>query len=104
VVARWDEARGRGEPIPLDGVDVTRPAEDGVLQRVVRSLVAYWHSSNQRWVGAQVTARLELLTDPDVTVFPSATSNVTGRAVGVARKVGDRKTTVRDAGPQSSVT
>ena len=100
VVARWDEARGRGEPVPLDGVDLSRPAGDGVRQRVVPSLVAYHHSGQRRWVGAQVTERPELLTDPDVTVFQSTKSNVTGRAVDIARTVGDRKITARDAATQ----
>ena len=100
VVARWDDARGRGEPVPLDGVDLTRPAGSGVRQRVVPSLVAYSHGGNQRWVGAQVAERPELLTDPDVTVFQSTKSNVTGRAVDVGRTVGDRKITARDAATQ----
>jgi molecular chaperone DnaK (HSP70) len=94
VVARWDAARGRGEPVPLDGVDVTRPAGDGVHQRVVPSLVAYSNTGTRRWLGAQVT---NLLTDPDVTVFQSTKSNVTGRTVDVARAVGERRITARDA-------
>jgi molecular chaperone DnaK (HSP70) len=100
VVARWDETRGRGEPVPLDGIDLTRPAGAGVRQRVVPSLVAYHHSRPQRWLGAQVAERPELLTDPDVTVFQSTKSNVTGRAVDIARTVGDRKITARDAATQ----
>jgi molecular chaperone DnaK (HSP70) len=100
VVARWDEARGRGEPVPLDGVDLSRPAGSGVRQRVVPSLVAYSHTGQQRWLGAQVTERPELLTDPDVTVFQSTKTNVTGRAVDIARTVGDRKITARDAATQ----
>ena len=100
VVARWDEARGRGEPVPLDGVDLSRAAGSGVTQRVVPSLVAYSHTSQQRWLGAQVTARPELLSDPDVTVFQSTKSNVTGRAIDVARTVGDRKITARAAATQ----
>lgn len=97
VVARWDEARGRGEPVPLDGVDVSRPAGGGVRQRVVPSLVAYSNTGQQRWLGAQVT---DLLTDPDVTVFQSTKTNVTGRAVDIARTVGDRRITARDAATQ----
>lgn len=100
VVARWDEALGRGEPVPLDGVDLTRPVGSGVRQRVVPSLVAYSHTGNQRWVGAQVAERPELLTDPNVTVFQSTKSNVTGRAIDIGRTVGDRKITARDAATQ----
>jgi molecular chaperone DnaK (HSP70) len=100
VVARWDEARGRGEPVPLDGVDLTRSAGRGVRQRVVPSLVAYSHSGARRWLGAQVAQRPELLNDPDVTVFQSTKSNVTGRAIDIARTVGDRKITARDAATQ----
>ncbi|GAB1510406.1 Hsp70 family protein [Actinophytocola sp. KF-1] len=100
VVARWDDVRGRGEPVPLDGVDTSRPAGTGVTQRVVPSLIAYHHGGQQRWVGAQVVARPELLSDPDVTVFQSTKSNVTGRAIDVARHVGDRKVTAREAATQ----
>ena len=97
VVARWDDARGRGEPIPLDGIDLTRSAGSGVRQRVVPSLVAYSHTGGQRWLGAQVSERPELLSDPDVTVFQSTKSSVTGRAIDIARTVGDRKIKARDA-------
>jgi molecular chaperone DnaK (HSP70) len=97
VVARWDEARGRGEPVPLDGVDLTRAAGSGVRQRVVPSLVAYSHTDGRRWVGAQVLDRPQLRSDPDVTVFQSTKSNVTGRAIDIARTVGDRKITAREA-------
>jgi molecular chaperone DnaK (HSP70) len=97
VVARWDAARGRGEPVPLDGVDLSRSAGSGIRQRVVPSLVAYSHTGGRRWLGAQVLERPELLSDPDVTVFQSTKSNVTGRAIDIARTVGDRKITAREA-------
>jgi molecular chaperone DnaK (HSP70) len=100
VVARWDEARGRGEPVPLDGVDLSRPAGEGVRQRVVPSLVAFSHSGSRRWLGAQVIERPELWDDPDVTVFQSTKTNVTGRAIDIARRVGDRKVTAREAATQ----
>jgi molecular chaperone DnaK (HSP70) len=100
VVARWDETLGRGEPIPMDGVDLTREADRGIRQRVVPSLIAYSRRDDRRWLGAQVTTRPDLLTDPDVTVFQSTKSNVTGRAVDIARTVGDRKITGRDAATQ----
>jgi molecular chaperone DnaK (HSP70) len=100
VVARWDEARGRGEPVPLDGIDLIREAGAGVTQRVVPSLIAYRHDSPQRWVGAQVASRPELSDDPSVAVFQSAKATVTGRAVDIARRVGARKITGREAATQ----
>jgi molecular chaperone DnaK (HSP70) len=98
VVARWNENLGRGEAVPLAGIDLSREAGVGVTQRVVPSLIAYRHGGDQRWVGAQVTS--EMVTDPDVTVFQSAKSNVTGRAVDIARTVGERRITGRDAATQ----
>jgi molecular chaperone DnaK (HSP70) len=100
VVARWDDDLGRGEPVPLEGIDLFREAGQGVSQRVIPSLIAYSHDGDRRWVGAQVASRPELLADPGVTVFQSAKSNVTGRAVDIARTVGDRKITGRDAATQ----
>ncbi|HEX6358153.1 Hsp70 family protein [Actinophytocola sp.] len=96
VVARWDEARGRGEPVPLDGIDLTRSG-GGVRQRVVPSLLAYSNTGTQRWLGAQVVDRFA---DPDVTVFQSTKSNVTGRAVDIPRAVGSRRITAREAATQ----
>lgn len=100
VVARWDEDSGRGEPVPLDGIDLVREAGDGVTQRVVPSLIAYAHDGGRRWVGAQVATRPDLLGHPGVTVFQSAKSHVTGRAVDIPRTVGDRKITGREAATQ----
>jgi molecular chaperone DnaK (HSP70) len=100
VVARWDGSLGRGTPVPLDGIDEFRAAGDGVMQRVVPSLIAFRAGSSQRWVGAQVAARPELLDDPSVAVFQSAKAAVTGRAVDIARRLGDRKITGRDAATQ----
>ncbi|MEO3840588.1 Hsp70 family protein [Streptomyces sp. B22F1] len=97
VVARWDEARGCGVPIPLDGVDLTRDGARGVAQRVIPSLLAYHHDGDRRWLGAQVTGRPGLLSDPDVTVFQATKSNVTGRAVDIPRTVGGRRISGRDA-------
>jgi molecular chaperone DnaK (HSP70) len=100
VVARWDENRDRGEPVPLDGIDLVREADRGITQRVVPSLIAYRHGADQRWIGSQVLSRPELLADPEVTVFQSTKSNLTGRAVDIGRLVGDRKITGRDAATQ----
>jgi molecular chaperone DnaK (HSP70) len=98
VVAHWDEGEGRGEPVPMDGIDMSRPVGEGVTQRVIPSLIAYSHDGNRRWVGAQV--RPEMLSDPDVSVFQSSKSNVTGRAIDIPRRVGNRKITGRDAATQ----
>lgn len=100
VVARWDESRGRGEPVHLDGIDLMRETGGGIRQRVVPSLVAYRHSGRQRWIGAQVCGRPDLLSDPDVAVFQSTKTSVTGRAVDIARTVGDRRITARQAATQ----
>jgi molecular chaperone DnaK (HSP70) len=100
VVARWDEARSVGEPIPLDGVDLDRAADVGVRQRVVPSLLAYSHADDRRWLGAQVLTQPELLTRPDVTVFQSTKSAVTGRVVDVPRVVGARRLSAREAATQ----
>ena len=64
VVARWNENSGRGEPVPLDGIDLIREAGEGVTQRVVPSLIAYTDGGDQRWVGAQVAGRPELIDQP----------------------------------------
>jgi molecular chaperone DnaK (HSP70) len=100
VVARWDDALGRGEPVPIAGIDLSRPAGEGVTQRVIPSLIAYSHDGDRRWVGAQVTSRPELLADRAVSVFQSSKSNVTGRAVDIPRRVGKRKITGRGAATQ----
>jgi molecular chaperone DnaK (HSP70) len=99
VVARWDEARSVGEPIPLDGVDLLRDAE-GVRQRVIPSLLAYSHAGDRRWLGAQVADQPGLLGRSDVTVFSSTKSAVTGRVVDIPRAVGDRRVSARDAATQ----
>jgi molecular chaperone DnaK (HSP70) len=96
VVARWVEHLGRGEPISLDGVDLVRPGHRGVGQRVIPSLVAYSPRDDRRWLGAQVLG----LTDPDVAVFQSTKSNVTGRSVDIARRVGERRISGREAATQ----
>jgi len=96
VVARWVEHLGRGEPVSLDGVDLVRPGHLGVDQRVIPSLVAYSPSHDRRWLGAQVLG----LTDPDVAVFQSTKSNVTGRTVDIARRVGERRISGREAATQ----
>jgi hypothetical protein len=57
-------------------------------------------AGDQRWVGAQVASRPGLLADPAVSVFQATKSNVTGRAVDIARTVGDRKITGREAATQ----
>jgi len=100
VVARWDEAHGRGEPVPLDGIDLTREAGTGVTQRVVPSLIAYGRDRDRRWIGAQVATRPELLDDPTVTVFEATKSNVTERAADIPRIVGGRRISGRDAAGQ----
>ncbi|HVQ96858.1 MAG TPA: Hsp70 family protein [Mycobacteriales bacterium] len=100
VVARWDEARSTGEPIPLDGIDLNREAQPGVLQRVVPSLLAYSHADERRWLGAQVLTQPDLLTRPDVSVFQSTKSAVTGRVVDIPRSVGERRISARDAATQ----
>jgi molecular chaperone DnaK (HSP70) len=100
VVARWDENLGRGEPVPIAGIDLSREAADGVSQRVIPSLIAYSHSGEQRWVGAQVANRPGMLSDPGVSVFRSSKAVVTGRAVDIPRRVGDRKITGREAATQ----
>lgn len=100
VVARWDDQLGDATPVTLDGVSLTREAGRGVRQQVIPSLLAYSHRSDQRWLGAQVALRPELLTEPDVTVFKSTKSNVTGRAVDIPRRVGGRKVSARQAATQ----
>lgn len=99
VVARWDESRSVPEPIPLDGVDVLRDGA-GVRQRAVPSLLAYAHGDDRRWLGGQVLASPDLLTSPDVTVFQSTKSAVTGRVVDVPRMVGARRIGARQAATQ----
>jgi molecular chaperone DnaK (HSP70) len=100
VVARWDDALGRGEPVPLEGIDLVRKAGAGVAQRVVPSLIAYGADGTRRWIGSQVTTRQELLDDPAVGVFQATKSNLTGRAADIPRAVGERKVTGREAATQ----
>lgn len=100
VVARWDADNGRGEPIPLDGVDLAREAGQGVHQRVVPSLIAYSHGDDRRWLGAQVHRNPELRDGDGVSVFRSTKANVTGRVIDIGRPVGERKITARDAATQ----
>jgi hypothetical protein len=82
VVARWDDGLARGEPVPLDGVDLTREAGRGVSQRVIPSLIAYRHGGDQRWVGAQVASRPDLLADPAVSVLQPARGGRLARGPG----------------------
>jgi molecular chaperone DnaK (HSP70) len=98
VVARWNAELGRGEPVPLAGIDLVREAGQGVTQRVVPSLIAYGGREGQRWVGAQVTSRPELHDAP--ALFQWTKGAVTGRTADVARRVGDRKITMREAATQ----
>lgn len=100
VVARWDEAAGRGEPVPLDGIDLVREAGTGVAQRLIPSLIAYGHDGRRRWLGAQVANGQTLLDDPAVSVFQATKSNLTGRAADVPREVGERRVSGRDAATQ----
>ena len=100
VIARWDEAAGRGEPVPLPGLDLVRDGAAGVTQRVVPSLIAFSRHGEQRWTGARVTADPRLLADSTVTVFQSMKTHVTGRAVDIPRTVGDQKITSRMAAAQ----
>lgn len=97
VVARWDERAGRGEPVPLDGIDLIRDGAGDVSQRVIPSLIAFSCDSDIRWVGAQVTMRPDLLADPTAAVFASSKAAVTGRAVDIPRNVGGRRISNRAA-------
>ncbi|WP_282693614.1 Hsp70 family protein [Streptomyces sp. CC208A] len=100
VVARWDHALDRGEPIPLEGLDLLRDGSGGVHQRVIPSLIAFTADGERRWTGAGVTQNPALLDDPRVAVFQSTKSSVTGQAVDVPRTVGARKLSNREAATQ----
>ncbi|QKG21656.1 Hsp70 family protein [Actinomadura verrucosospora] len=95
VVAGWDHGADRAEPVPLPGLDLEREGADGVRQRVVPSRIAFSATSERRWVGAQVTPRIE--DAPATEVFQSTKSAVTGRAVDVPRRLGGRAVTGRQA-------
>lgn len=93
VVARWNDTTGTGEAIPLSGVEIVREA--GALQRVVPSLIAYSCVDDRRWLGAQVTPALRA--DPEVAVFRSTKTAITGRVLDLPRPVGDRRVTAARA-------
>jgi molecular chaperone DnaK len=95
VVAGWDDAQDQAAPLPLDGIDTTRTT-DGRVQRVVPSLIAY--HPERRWLGAQVTA--ELLDARDVAVFQATKSAITGKAIDVPVRVGERSIGAREAATQ----
>lgn len=92
VVARWPDGAPQGESIPLEGIDLVRPAGEGVTQRVVPSLVAYDHSDDRRrWIGAQVAEAPDLRARPGITVFEATKATVTGRIADIPRSVGERR-------------
>lgn len=95
VVARWDSALDRGEPIILDGLDLLRSASAGINQRVVPSRIAYAVDSQATAVGAKVTE--EMFTDPRYVVFRSTKSVITGRIKDISRAVGARSISPREA-------
>ncbi|GAB2578884.1 Hsp70 family protein [Streptomyces capparidis] len=97
VVARWDHALDRGEPVPLDGLDLLREGAPGVRQRVIPSLIAFGATGDRRWTGAAVARDSELFADPDVEVFRSTKSSVTGQSVDIPRAVGARRVSNREA-------
>src|SRR5690606_6998719 len=96
VVARWDHARDRGEPIPLPGLDLARDGGRGVDPRVVPSRVAFAAGGGRRGVGARVTP--DVGDDPDVTAFQSMKGAVTGRIRDLPPRLrGGRTVTAREA-------
>jgi molecular chaperone DnaK (HSP70) len=95
VVAQWNEELGRGEPVPLGGIDLVREASRGITQRVIPSLIAYGPDDGHRFVGAQVLSRPELRDGPGL--FQWTKGAVTGRTADITRRVGDRKITMRQA-------
>jgi len=95
VVARWDEALDRGEPIDLGGLDLLRPGAAGVMQRVVPSVIAYASTDGERVAGARVTP--EMFTDPGFAVFRSTKSVITGRIKDIPRVVGGKAVSPRQA-------
>ncbi|MFI5914130.1 Hsp70 family protein [Dactylosporangium sp. NPDC051541] len=96
VVAGWDAAGQRAEPIPLPGYDVVREPVPGLLQRVVPSVVGYRIGPDGR-VGTALGAGG--LTDPGPggTVFRSMKANLAGRVADVPRTVGGHRITGRQA-------
>lgn len=120
VVAGWDAATDRGEPVPLEGLDLSREGDRGINQRVIPSVIAYSASGATRWVGAQVagvsggagaavpgsmppalpgTTALggTAVESVPAHVFESTKSAITGRSVDVPRTVGARRISARDA-------
>ncbi|WP_405088330.1 Hsp70 family protein [Microbispora sp. NBC_01389] len=95
VVARWDEVVDRGEPIPLNGLDLTREGHRGIDQRVIPSKIAYSSTDNKSWIGAQVTHSMH--DNAEVVVFQSTKSAVTGRAIDIPRTFGINKISGRQA-------
>lgn len=95
VVAGWNQALDRGEPIPLPGLDLAREGSRGIDQRVIPSRIAYSVTRPQPWVGAQVTPDLD--DDPDTEVFQSTKSTITGRTIDIPRHIGDRAVSGREA-------
>ncbi|MWA07317.1 Hsp70 family protein [Actinomadura sp. LD22] len=98
VVAGWNHALDRGEPVPLAGIDLSREATRGVDQRVIPSRIAFSARDGRRWIGGQVTP--DMLDDPDVEIFQSTKSAVTGRAIDIPRRLGDRTVDGRQAATQ----
>lgn len=93
VVAGWNETLGRGEPIPMPGLDVLREGTVGVTQRVIPSLITF--DPEGRRIGAQVVADIDGLDDPRV--FRSTKSVISGRVVDVPRDLGFAKVSNREA-------
>ena len=96
VVATWDQALQRGEPVPLEGLDLQRKGARGVHQRVIPSLIAYPHDGGVPLVGAQVLAR-DASGDEAFEVFRSTKSNVTGRSIDIPRLIGPRRISGKEA-------
>lgn len=93
VVAEWNESLGRGEPIPLSGLDLMRDGAVGVTQRVIPSLIMF--DADGPKIGAQVAAEADLADDPRV--FRSTKSVISGRVVDVPRDLGFAKVSNREA-------
>ncbi|MFI9549597.1 Hsp70 family protein [Streptomyces sp. NPDC052016] len=100
VVAGWDHTLDRGEPIPLEGLDLLRDGSGGVSQRVIPSLIAFAADGRRRWTGAAVARDAALLDDPAVAVFQSTKSSVTGQSIDIPRSVGGRRISNREAATQ----
>jgi molecular chaperone DnaK (HSP70) len=97
VVAGWDRALDRGQPIPLEGLDLLRDGAGDVRQRVIPSLIAFSAEGDRRWTGAAVVRDPALLHHSEIAVFQSTKSSVTGRAIDVPRAVGPRRISNREA-------